>query len=174
MSATTFSWSTLEEGLGAALAALLPAGAVIQWAEQDVPVRQLPRVELGWVSRAGAGQVETRLQPGGVDGQYLALERLQPVLQVDAYAASTRGAAGAMALADELHSAIPTQAAIDALAALGLAVIDRTPVRNVAALVDTKFEGRAQFELQLGLAKGQQQNLSWIESAETSGTYSGG
>lgn len=171
---TTFTWTAFEEALGAALAAYLPAGVVVQWAEQDVPVRTLPRAELQWVSLPRIGLPEVRHPQGGADGEYLALEQIQASLQVDVFAESSRGSAGAMGLADEFAANLVLEAATDALAALGVAVIDISAPRNVGALVGAKIEGRAVVELQLGLAKGQSQQLSWVNSAETTGTYSGG
>ncbi len=173
MAPTAFSMTAFEESLGAAIAAMA-SGINVQWAEQDEALRPLPRAELGWLSWPRTGLPEVRPLDGGADGEYIALEQIVATLQIDIFAAKNRGSDGAMGLADDLSATLTTEAAQDALAALGLAVVDISPARNVAELIGARFEGRAVIELQLGLAKGQTQQLSWVESAETIGTYSGG
>ena len=162
-----WSWSTIEEGLGVALAALCPPGVALRWGEQDAPggAGARPVVELSWMDAVPTSPF-AEVRATAVDGVYIALEQETRICLVDCYTTATRGDAAATAVLDKIRKSLALEASRDVLAALGLRVIDRGPVRNVAALIDVRFEGRGQFELRLGYANGQTEDLSWTNTVE--------
>lgn len=68
------------------------------------------------------------------------------------------------------HAAIGSPAIRNELRASGIAVWQVGPVADLSQLLNTGYEGRAQMDVQFGIASNLTQDLGAIESAEVTGT----
>lgn len=62
---------------------------------------------------------------------------------------------------------------LDALSAGGIAIIQKNPIQNLTAMLETIFENRATFDFFIGYAENVEDDLGVIESAELSGEIQG-
>jgi len=158
--------ATIEELIGSVIAAA--AGVPVVWGEQEVGAPR-PGIAITWlvpfIPTGDQPEEHPHVGVGIPDGTWISVEHGTATLQLDCYGASTRGDASSHALGLKVRSGLALDAARAALAAQGLAVVGRGPVRNAAAVIGVTMAGRALLELTLGRAVAETQDRSWIESA---------
>ena len=165
MAGVAWDESAIQEAIGAALHSLCELQVV--WGEQALTM-QRPRLVLSWVSETPENTVaELRPSDDGTDGDWDAVDQVRAPLQLSVYTDATQGSTGAVGLARKLRSRLGTPSGRAAIAASGFVVVDRSGVRNAAALVDPRIEGRAIFEITLAYAVATTENLSWVDEVET-------
>lgn len=165
MAGIAWDESAIQEAIGAALHTLI--GVQVVWGEQVLTMAR-PRLVLSWVSETpDSPMAELRPSDDGTDGDWDAVDQMRAPLQLSFYTDATQGSNGAVALGRHLRSRLGTPSGRAAIAASGFVVVDRAGVRNAAALVDPRIEGRAIFEITLAYAVATTENLSWVDDVET-------
>jgi hypothetical protein len=164
-----WNFSTMQEALGAALGTL--AGSIdVVWGEQAICMVK-PRLVLDWVSETPVSPMsEDRPSNNGTDGDHDTIDQITAVLQLGIYTDATQGTGAAYDCCIQLRSALGRASGRAAIAASGFVVVDRAGVRNASALVDPRIEGRAIFEITLAYAIASTENLSWVDTVETTAT----
>jgi hypothetical protein len=148
------AFEAIEQAIIAWLAPTFGAGRVILAREKgtqpDLPYAAItitgPR-PVG-APRGSFVQSYDPAQPGQEIELKLCFEQ-ELTASVQAFAASTRGSASAMALLTTARnrSCLPSQ--LTALNTVGLSVLDRSDVKDLSRLVEASFQGRALLELTL-------------------------
>lgn len=81
---------------------------------------------------------------------------------------------GALEYATQASNSLEMQTYIDLLSAAGIAILEKSSVQNLTAMLETKYEPRADFDFFIGYADNVEDDLGIIEKAELSGTVKGG
>jgi hypothetical protein len=145
----------------------LSDGKVI-WARQNAPRPKPPYVLLNdrvALARVGLGD-EERLT--NTPGEILHVGQRRMTLSVNVYGLD------AHSLAEQIQEGLELYSVRELLTDAGLAVIDRGQVLDLSGLLEANFEERSQLDVIFGLTSTQSENVGWIESVETTGTYNAG
>jgi hypothetical protein len=148
----------------------------VVWDRQKAPARPVSSVELritGPVQVGAAdGEIVTEFDPAAPPGEEIvrgtAVDH-EFTLHVQTRA-TTHDEAWEAAHAIDVGMFFPS--AIERLAALGIAIVDSTPVLDVAAMVETGWQGRAAFtiRLRIGMLEVDPVRTTFIESAPVAGS----
>ena len=178
-----FDWATAEQGLAriVATAGGFSAGKVI-WEGQTATRPALPYVSLSRSNEEclsftaeqvvsanphGHGGDEHATPP--VIGTELLIDYYVDTefhLRVQVFTAEVIGNNAAPAVLSRLHNYFDTDAALQALEAIGLVCVERASVVNLTGLVETKFEGRASLDIRMRTGDGGQEAVTYIGSVE--------
>lgn len=185
----------IEDAIVALVRAELPEVPVI-WKHQGAARPALPYVALehdGGLLVSQLGEQVQELNPDGVEGDptttpptigtellLTEIEQTEITLSLEVFTPpkfegkARRGDLYAPAVARELRGGFAKSIRREQLEAVGLAVVDRSPVQNRTGLIETEFEGRAAFEVRLRVALGVQETATIIETVSGAGTVQQG
>jgi hypothetical protein len=156
----------IENAVRAWLAA--STGATVIFADQDGPQPALPYLTVridGPRREGGRDELRETTSPGNPDGQEIEQASYGPrelTVRCQAFTASTAGGGAARELLQIAQSALGLPAALDGLAAAGLAVIDEGAVQVLNVVVETNFQGRASLDLRLRATDSVTQRTGYI------------
>lgn len=85
-------------------------------------------------------------------------------VRIDTYAESVTGSASALAVARKIARYLGRDDCSAALDAAGVAIIEAGAISSVPALLETKFEGRAQFTVRCRARDAAQEETTYIQS----------
>lgn len=166
-------WQAIEDALQAwaVRASGLPAASV-RWADQDATRPQPPFVELRLDHEGGGAPVpeqQTIDNPTPSAGQEILINTITHedlTLTVHAFTAPTVGANSARALASRMKAQIASETEIGIFDDAGIAIVETGPVQNLTAVLETKSEGRAVFDVRLRVADGFTEATTYVETVD--------
>lgn len=163
-------WTTAENALQAWASARSGAPAI--WANQNGTRPPLPYVTLQITAgpgRIGQDEIALTVDATAPAGQDLVMTHRGPrtiTLSVNVYADPVTTGASAPARAGALADTLSLESVRDALRAAGLMVSTVGPVRDLTQLVDTAYESRAQFDVQLYARSEVSERTTFIETVD--------
>jgi hypothetical protein len=146
--------------------------AHVIFAEQNAatPAGDFITIRLGDTVALGAyDRVEVIHRPENPPGEEVELTShgcRELTVSIQAFTVETHGDASGRALLSKVRNALALPAVREALRAVGLAPFDSGSVRNITALVDTDFQGRAIFEARFNLTESAVERTTFIETVE--------
>lgn len=167
------NWTAIEQELQACVRRASGLERVV-WTDQDGTRPQLPyaTIRVDPPDATGArDEVRVSLTPGQPAGAELTFETCSQAefdLRVQVFTKTTRGDDSACRIATRLRNSLSKQSELAILSAAGVAVVDRGPVQNLTALLETRSEGRAALDVRLRTADGTTETETYIEHVKIS------
>lgn len=166
-------WVGIESGIRAWVVAAsgIPEDHVI-YSTQNGPRPSAPFIELafGDIMPLGAvDAIEQTYDAGAVSGSEITLttigqRELSVVLR--AYTSTTFGGASARVLLSKLQTSLGVSSVRDTFHAAGVTCFDRGAVQTIPAVLDTRWEGRAQLILRFYVVDTASESSGYITSVE--------
>lgn len=166
-------WQAIENALqawGVRASGLDPT--LVRWADQDGSRPQPPFVELRLDHEGGGSPVPEQQvidNPEPVAGQEILINTITHedlTLTVHVYTAVTVGVNSARALASRMKAQIASETEIGNFDDAGIAIVETGPVQNLTAVLETKSEGRAVFDVRLRVADGFTEATTYVETVD--------
>lgn len=155
------------------------------WAKQNAPQPRYPYVTLdhpGFADEPGTLD-ETRTstdlgQPAGEEIELLTTGPREFTLTVTAHVDDRTGGAhdanaNAEALLSKAHSSLGKQSVLDALAAAGIALIERMAVLDTSVVVNGEWVSQASMDVRLRVTSNVTERTGYIDKVAVSSTFSG-
>ncbi len=153
------NWQTIETALHAwvATASALPDANVL-WRDQDVPVETRPQLRLAWIAQdlPIGSAVRDERQRTATAGTERIVHRRRHVLAVTWHAdlpdTAATAARAAMPAIGNLARTLQTESVKATIRLAGLAIMRVGNPQDIGAFLDTRYETRAQIEIEFATA----------------------
>lgn len=176
------AWTDIENALRAWLVAAVenladPDSVTVIFEAPDGPRPSHPYVTIKVSPPTRLGMRDPERQayvPSNPNGQQIVLTyegQREITVSLNAYTATRNGDSCASAIMAAIQSHLETDTARDALSAVGLAVRESGPVRDLGSLVEGGHRGRAQMDVRFGLVDATVERTTWIETVGIEPTY---
>lgn len=156
----------LEDVLFEVVEPHLPAGVHLIWEDQSAPRPEKPYVSLNFLLPSQRiGHDELR----GEGDQFFLVGQRRFVLSVNAFGESRQENEDALDAADLLEPVVQglySEETLSQLLAAGIASVDEGQVRDLTALLESRYESRAQVDLTFHRTVSKSETLPIIEKVE--------
>lgn len=156
----------LEDALFEVIEPLLPSGVTLIWEDQSAPRPEKPYVSMNFLSPSQRiGFDESRVS--GANFSLVGQRRF--VVSINAFGENRMENEDALDAADLLEPVVQGMYREDTLAALcelGLASVNEGEIRDLTALLESRYESRAQVDLTFHRTVSQSEEITPIEKVE--------
>lgn len=156
----------LEDALFDVIEPLLPSGVTLIWEDQSAPRPKKPYVSMNFLSPSQRiGFDESRVS--GANFSLVGQRRF--VVSINAFGENRMENEDALDAADLLEPVVQGMYREDTLAALcesGLASVNEGEIRDLTALLESRYESRAQVDLTFHRTVSQSEEITPIEKVE--------
>lgn len=169
-------WEAVEDAMQARVAQA--SGLQVEWANQNEFVQ--PQGDYLTITKpTGSGgnaltEVRTSstdlLQPAGSEVELRVSALNEFSMRVQAFTGASTGNAAALAVLSNMRLRLRLESARAALAAAGLVLVEMGPVRDLAGIAGTRWQGRAAMELRFRLVETEAERVGYIATAEVTTT----
>lgn len=173
-----FNWTTARDAIYNVVKDACPNGTVCQWGYQhnERPTPLLVQLHVTSIETLNPNPQYTVIDnPSPASGAEILIktrEDIEVVVQVQVFSKEPEaGANAAKWIAEKIKMRFPLESATESLSAAGVELIERTRTQALPAVLETKFESRATFDLRLRAVDGDSETATYIETYEYDAIY---